>query len=132
MSRQPQPKQPHSHAAPREFLHLRAETLYALPTLAQGQSDNLKIETPDVRVWLSRCTRADGARYNHAVTVETYCARCGKWLSASEYDGGTITDLDAVDDESARGHYRDDVQALDTQRARTPGRSARSRSRRSA
>lgn len=44
--------------------------LEALPTLAVGQADDLKIETESVRVWLSRCTIEDGEPYNNKVTVE--------------------------------------------------------------
>lgn len=44
--------------------------LESLPTLAQGQTDDLKIETPTTRVWLSRCTVEDGEPYNNKVTVE--------------------------------------------------------------
>lgn len=42
-----------------------AEMLEALPRLAQGQAEDLKVDTGDLRVWLSRVT------YNE-VSVETY------------------------------------------------------------
>lgn len=49
--------------------------LKALPTLAQGQADDLKIETlgtngGGVRVWLSRCSNGDGEPYSNKVTIE--------------------------------------------------------------
>lgn len=44
--------------------------LEALPTLAVGQVDDLKIETEDTRVWLSRCTVEDGEPYNNKVSIE--------------------------------------------------------------
>jgi hypothetical protein len=44
--------------------------LEALPTLMVGQTDDLKIETPTHRVWLSRMTVADGMPYPNQVTEE--------------------------------------------------------------
>lgn len=44
--------------------------LEALPTLSQGHTDDLKIETENTRVWLSRMTVEDGEPYNNKVTVE--------------------------------------------------------------
>ena len=41
-----------------------------LPTLHVGQFDDLKIETADTRVWLSRMTIEDGQPYNNQVTEE--------------------------------------------------------------
>lgn len=46
--------------------------LETLPTLHSGHFDNLKIETKDTRVWLSRMTIEDGMEYNNQVTVEAY------------------------------------------------------------
>lgn len=46
--------------------------LEGLPTLSQGQTDNLKIERPAYRVWLSRMTVADGMEYDNQVTIERY------------------------------------------------------------
>ncbi len=44
--------------------------LEALPTLSQGQTDDLKVESENKRVWLSRMTIEDGQPYNNMVTVE--------------------------------------------------------------
>ena len=44
----------------------------SLPTLHSGHFDNLKIETEDTRVWLSRMTIEDGMPYNNQVTEEKY------------------------------------------------------------
>ncbi len=44
--------------------------LEALPTLSQGHTDDLKVETENQRVWLSRMTIDDGQPYNNMVTVE--------------------------------------------------------------
>jgi hypothetical protein len=58
------------------------EELDALPTLTQGQADDLKIETDRQRVWLSRCTTLDGEHCDHHVTVETYNGQ--RWETTSE------------------------------------------------
>lgn len=57
--------------------------LEALPTLAQDQTNDLKVETARTRVWLSRCSIKDGEPYNHKVTVEVF--RKGKWSILEEY-----------------------------------------------
>ena len=61
------------------------EELEALPTLAVGQSCNLKHDSGVVRVWLSRCTVADGEPYNNKVTVEVLDPESGKWEVEAEY-----------------------------------------------
>lgn len=58
--------------------------LKALPTLTTGQADNLKIETENTRVWLSRCTVEDGEPYNNKVTVEQYIN--DKWQIVDTYE----------------------------------------------
>jgi len=58
--------------------------LEALPTLRVGHFDDLKVETPDTRVWLSRMTKADGADYDNAVTVDKL--RKGCWVTIEEYE----------------------------------------------
>jgi len=58
--------------------------LQALPTLAVGQADDLKLENfPEPRVWLSRCTTADGEPYDHKVTVERFDG--ARWRTVEEY-----------------------------------------------
>lgn len=54
-------------------------------TLSTGQCDSLKIDTGTTRVWLSRCTRADGEPYNDKVSVEKL--RGGRWVVVDEYQG---------------------------------------------
>lgn len=63
---------------------IRWEVLEALPTLNQGYTADLKIETdePRQRVWLERTTTADGEHCDHHVTVETYDGRA--WVTTSE------------------------------------------------
>ncbi len=57
--------------------------LKALQTLSVGQADDLKVDTGNTRVWLSRCTVADGEPYDNKVSVEEY--RNGRWETAEEY-----------------------------------------------
>ena len=57
--------------------------LKALPILATGQADDLKIETSDTRVWLSRCTVEDGEPYNNKATVEKLID--GRWDIVETY-----------------------------------------------
>ena len=56
--------------------------LRRLPTLAQGQADDLKLEELGQRTWLSRCTRDDGACCDAHVSVET--RRAGRWVVTYE------------------------------------------------
>lgn len=65
---------------------LSAKELIALPTLDQGHFDNLKIQTADTRVWLSRMTKADGAKYDNAITVERLIG--GVWTEQDHYRSG--------------------------------------------
>ena len=73
---------------PKRFLNNRkytANELEKLPTISQGQFDNLKIETEDTRVWLSRMTIDDGMPYNNAITIEKL--EEGRWIIIEEYAG---------------------------------------------
>lgn len=60
--------------------------LQARKTIAQGQADDLKIETAQHRVWLSRMTIEDGMPYNNQVTVERFNTVSGNWLTVDEYE----------------------------------------------
>lgn len=62
---------------------LTLDELEALPTLSVGQSCNLKIDEGDRRIWLSRCTVADGEPFDNAVTVETLVD--GRWVDFERY-----------------------------------------------
>jgi len=62
-----------------------AQNLRTLPTLAVGQSCDLKIETATERVWLSRCGIADGEPYPDRVSVEMRDR--GQWVIAETYRG---------------------------------------------
>lgn len=57
--------------------------LKAMPTLQQSHTDNLKKDTRNERVWLSRLTVADGMPYNNQVTVEVFSN--GKWNIVDTY-----------------------------------------------
>lgn len=58
--------------------------LASLPTLHEGHFDNLKIETPKQRVWLSRLTVEDGVPYNNEVTVQQKIK--GDWVTVKRYE----------------------------------------------
>lgn len=58
--------------------------LASLPTLHEGHFDNLKIETPTKRVWLSRMRIEDGMPYNNEVTVEQKIK--GDWVTVKTYE----------------------------------------------
>lgn len=54
------------------------EELRELPTISSSQGDDLKIDSDHgVRVWVSRCSVADGEPYERKVTVEVI--RNGRW-----------------------------------------------------
>lgn len=59
--------------------------LETLPTLHQGHSDDLKINTLTRRVWLSRLTVEDGMPYNNQVTVEVLTNE-GSWMALETYE----------------------------------------------
>jgi len=62
-----------------------AAQLKKLPTLSTGQADSLKIETPTLRVWLSRCTIEDGEPCNNKISIEQLVN--GRWVTSEEYAG---------------------------------------------
>jgi hypothetical protein len=60
------------------------DELANLPTLAQGQADNLKIDDGKHRVWLCRCGIEDGMPHDNNVTVERLID--GRWTTITEYE----------------------------------------------
>jgi len=66
-----------------------AEELEEMPTLAQGQADDLKVEETihgtKYRVWLCRCGVEDGMPYDNAITIERY--QYGRWIEVDMYPG---------------------------------------------
>jgi hypothetical protein len=68
-----------------------AKELEVLPTLSVGQTDDLKIDTGDTRIWLARTKIEDGEPYNNRVTVEKLIG--GNWVAVEEYPGGKTDNL---------------------------------------
>jgi hypothetical protein len=62
-----------------------ADQLRDLPTIEQGQADDLKIKSDTVKVWLSRMTVEDGMPYDDQVTIEHLIG--GRWVTVEEYAG---------------------------------------------
>jgi hypothetical protein len=62
------------------------EELEAMPTLAVGQTCNLKHDNGIVRVWLSRCTVEDGEPYDNKVTVEALGFPGEGWETVATYE----------------------------------------------
>jgi hypothetical protein len=56
-----------------------------LETISTSQTCDLKMENSTYRVWLSRCTVADGEPYDNKITVEELCNGC--WVTICEYEG---------------------------------------------
>jgi hypothetical protein len=63
----------------------RASDLEQMPTLAIGQTDDLKIDRNGLRVWLARTGPEDGEMYRRRITVERLIA--GRWEEVDEYEG---------------------------------------------
>lgn len=62
-----------------------AEELEAMPTISQGWTDDLKIDTGNMRVWLSRLGVEDGEDFPNAVTVERFDG--DRWDTTEHYAG---------------------------------------------
>ena len=62
-----------------------AEQLRGWPTLATGQTCDLKLDTGQMRLWVSRCSVEDGEPYPDKVTVEHLVD--GRWVVTREYAG---------------------------------------------
>ena len=71
---------------------LLSEALQSMPTLCVGQSDDLKIETPTLRVWVSRCGVADGACCEGHISVEKLAD--GRWQKKTDVHGDETLDDD--------------------------------------
>lgn len=62
----------------------------------QGQADDLYIDHPSYRVWISRMSTEDGEPFNDAVTVEINDN--GRWVDALRLNGAvTPAELDEHD-----------------------------------
>ena len=58
--------------------------LNKMTTVSASQFDDLKIETGDTRIWLSRMGIEDGQPYNNQVTIEK-CIH-GSWNTITQYE----------------------------------------------
>lgn len=67
--------------------HYTAAELEKLPTLCEGQADDLKIEENKTRIWLSRMTKEDGMPYNNQITVEKLNPKTYNWEITEQYPG---------------------------------------------
>jgi len=65
--------------------HYTADELKDLPTLCIGQTCNLKVKTPNKRVWICRCGMADGMPYENQITIEELSH--GSWVISDQYPG---------------------------------------------
>ena len=64
--------------------------LQELETIVQGQASDLKVDEPDLRVWLSRMTVEDGEMWEHTVHVEERIN--DRWRLVLSYDGDNPED----------------------------------------
>ena len=81
------------------MLDYTTEQLEELPTLCEGQADDLKVDDGDVRYWLSRCGLVDGEPWQNTVTIEARSNGC--WSDAVRYDGDDPNDFVIVASSSA-------------------------------
>lgn len=72
------------------------DELEAMPTISQGQADDLKIDSDGERVWLSRLTTADGADVDHEVTHEKYNIDRGRWEESHTYAAKSASDRRSI------------------------------------
>ena len=73
--------------APATFKRYKVGELEDRETLAVGQTDDLKIDTGDTRVWVARTTVEDGEPYNNRVSVEKFNQKSGRWEIVDEHEG---------------------------------------------
>ena len=74
----------------REKTQFTLQEIESIPTLIDSHFDDLKInemiEGVKVRVWLSRCTVADGMPYDNQVTVEYVDYDNYSWERLTQYE----------------------------------------------
>ncbi len=58
--------------------------LEEMEVLIQGQADDCLIDTPSMRLWLSRCGVEDGEPCDNKVTIEEL--RRGRWVEVGWYE----------------------------------------------
>lgn len=69
-------------------MHFTFQAINRLPTIRQGQTDDLKFESATQRVWLSRLTTEDGQPYDNQVTVERFNGE--SWETVEQYEAETV------------------------------------------
>jgi hypothetical protein len=69
------------------YAHFEASDLRQKTTKAQGQTDDLKLDTGKTRYWVARTTVDDGEPYNNRVTIERL--EDDKWVTVDTYDGSS-------------------------------------------
>lgn len=62
-----------------------AAELEAMPTISSAQTDDLKVDTGTLRVWLARTGVADGEKWNNRISVEVL--KDGRWVHKSNHRG---------------------------------------------
>ena len=68
---------------------LSLQAIRKMPTLKACHYDDLKMETPVIRVYLSRMTIQDGQPYNNMVTVEQLvypATNRARWETTEQYE----------------------------------------------
>lgn len=69
-------------------MHFTFQAINRLPTIRQGQTDDLKFESTTQRVWLSRLTTEDGQPYDNQVTVERFNGE--SWETVEQYEAEIV------------------------------------------
>jgi hypothetical protein len=64
----------------------RLKDISKFKTISQGQTDDLKVESEGMKVWLSRMTKEDGMPYNNQITVELFNNKLGSWETVEQYE----------------------------------------------
>ncbi len=57
----------------------------------QGQTDDLVIEKGNIRIWRSRMTKADGMKFNKAITIESYNGNA--WIIEKEVNPYSVNEI---------------------------------------
>ena len=60
--------------------------LTAMPTLRSGHFANLKVDTGEIRIWVSRCSLADG----ELDPVQVECLEDGCWIDRTRGPGAVV------------------------------------------
>jgi hypothetical protein len=89
-----------------------AAALRGRRTLCQGQADDLKLETPGLRLWLSRCGILDGEPFEETVSVEALRLDIdadADWQELCRIDGASATTDPDTLEHHLRSHLGADI-----------------------